>query len=120
MKSIHPDYAPGFAAAQGIATDLLLSNESVTFIHAALKPGQRLFKPTVLSELYFYVLKGGGVMEIGDERLPLSEGMLVQSPTRFPQTVCNDGSEPLELLACFPSPGHRAHTEADEIERERP
>lgn len=120
MKSILPHHAPGFASAQGIATNLLLSNESVTFIRAVLNPGQRLRKPTVLTELYFYVLKGIGVMEIGDERLPLSEGMLVQSPTRFPQTVCNEGSESLELLACFPSPGYRAHMEADEIERERP
>jgi len=118
MKPLHPDHAPDFARAQGIEANLLLSNEFATFIRATLKPGQRLFKPTVLSDLYFYVLEGCGVLEIGEERQPLCEGMLVQSPTRFPQSIQNNNDKSLKLLACFPSPGRRAYFDDSETERQ--
>jgi quercetin dioxygenase-like cupin family protein len=45
-----------------------------------LKPGQSLKRHITPVDVAFYVIKGSGVIEIGDEKETVEEGTLVESP----------------------------------------
>lgn len=45
-----------------------------------LKPGQSLKRHITPVDVAFYVIKGSGIIEIGDEREAVEEGTLVESP----------------------------------------
>jgi len=45
-----------------------------------LKPGQSLKRHITPVDVAFYVIKGSGIIEIGDEKESVEEGTLVESP----------------------------------------
>jgi mannose-6-phosphate isomerase-like protein (cupin superfamily) len=40
-------------------------------------------------DVFFYVLEGSGIVEIGDEKQTVGKDMLVESPARIPHTWLN-------------------------------
>ena len=45
-----------------------------------LKPGEALKKHITPVDVFFYVLEGSGIVEIGDEKQTVGKDMLVESP----------------------------------------
>lgn len=63
-----------------------------------LKPGEALRKHITPVDVFFYVLEGTGVVEIGDERQVVSKDMLVESPARIPHTWSNESVSVFRVL----------------------
>jgi mannose-6-phosphate isomerase-like protein (cupin superfamily) len=58
-------------------------------VHIELKPGEALKKNITPVDVFFYVLEGKGVVEIGDETQEVSRDMLIESPAKIPHRLMN-------------------------------
>jgi quercetin dioxygenase-like cupin family protein len=63
-----------------------------------LKPGEALKKHTTPVDVFFYVLEGSGVIEIGDEKQTIGKDMLVESPAKIPHRWSNVSTSVFRVL----------------------
>jgi quercetin dioxygenase-like cupin family protein len=63
-----------------------------------LKPGEALKKHITPVDVFFYVLEGTGVIEIGDEKQTVGKDMLVESPARIPHRWTNGSKTVFRVL----------------------
>jgi len=63
-----------------------------------LKPGEALKKHITPVDVFFYVLEGSGVIEIGNEMQTVGKDMLVESPARIPHRWSNESSSVFRVL----------------------
>jgi quercetin dioxygenase-like cupin family protein len=63
-----------------------------------LQPGEVLKKHITPVDVFFYVLEGSGVVEIGDEKLAVGKDMLVESPARIPHRWSNASTSVFRVL----------------------
>jgi mannose-6-phosphate isomerase-like protein (cupin superfamily) len=63
-----------------------------------LRPGESLKRHLTPVDVFFYVLEGEGVVEIGDERKAVGKDMLVESPARIPHRWINEGKAVFRVL----------------------
>jgi len=63
-----------------------------------LKPGEALKKHITPVDVFFYVLEGTGVVEIGDEKQTVGKDMLVESPARVPHRWTNESPALFRVL----------------------
>jgi len=54
-----------------------------------LQPGEALKKHITPVDVFFYVLEGTGVIEIGDEKQTVAKDILVESPAHIPHRWTN-------------------------------
>lgn len=69
----------------------LYDNEHVQVVHIELKPGEALLKHITPVDVFFYVLEGVGMVEVGDDISEVRKDMLVESPKKIPHRLWNDG-----------------------------
>ncbi len=50
------------------------------------------------ARVFFYVLEGTGVVEIGDEKKTVGKDMLVESPAKIPHKWTNESSSVFRVL----------------------
>ncbi|MBN2049424.1 MAG: cupin domain-containing protein [Spirochaetales bacterium] len=72
--------APIMESAHNVDARNLYSTEDAMVSVITLKPGQELKKHITPVDVAFYVLKGTGVVRIGDEKVTVTENTLVESP----------------------------------------
>jgi mannose-6-phosphate isomerase-like protein (cupin superfamily) len=63
-----------------------------------LNPGEALKKHITPVDVFFYVLEGSGVIEIGDEKQNVGKDMVVESPARIPHRWINEGTSVFRVL----------------------
>ena len=63
-----------------------------------LKPGEALKKHITPVDVFFYVLEGTGIVEIGEEKRTVAKDMLVESPARIPHKWTNESSGVFRVL----------------------
>jgi quercetin dioxygenase-like cupin family protein len=63
-----------------------------------LQPGEGLKKHITPVDVFFYVLEGSGVVEIGDEKKTAGKDMLVESPARIPHRWSNESRAVFRVL----------------------
>ena len=63
-----------------------------------LNPGEALKKHITPVDVFFYVLEGSGVIEIGDEKQKVGKDNLVESPARIPHRWINEGPSVFRVL----------------------
>jgi len=63
-----------------------------------LKPGEALKKHITPVDVFFYVLEGTGVVEIGSERQTVGKDMLVESPAKIPHKWTNESNAVFRVL----------------------
>jgi quercetin dioxygenase-like cupin family protein len=63
-----------------------------------LQPGESLKRHITPVDVFFYVLDGDGVVEIGDERKTIGRDVLVESPARIPHRWINEGNAVFRVL----------------------
>jgi quercetin dioxygenase-like cupin family protein len=63
-----------------------------------LKPGQNLKRHITPVDVAFYVLKGKGTVEVGDEKEEVSEGSLIESPKDIVHCWYNTGNDALQFM----------------------
>ena len=77
---------------------MLYDTEYAQVVHIELKPGEALKKHITLTDVFFYVLEGKGVVEIGDEQQEVSRDMLIESPASLPHRLLNPGNGIFRVL----------------------
>jgi len=63
-----------------------------------LQPGESLKKHITPVDVFFYVLEGTGIVEIGDEKQTVGKDMLVESPARVPHRWTNESTSVFRVL----------------------
>jgi mannose-6-phosphate isomerase-like protein (cupin superfamily) len=63
-----------------------------------LQPGEALKKHMTPVDVFFYVLEGTGIVEIGDEKKAIGKDTLVESPARIPHRWINESSSVFRVL----------------------
>ena len=63
-----------------------------------LQPGEALKKHLTPVDVFFYVLEGTGIVEIGDERASCTKDMLIESPARIPHRWNNESKAVFRVL----------------------
>jgi len=82
----------------GVEAKKIHENEYVQEVHMLLKPGESLKKHTTPVDVFFYVLEGEGIVEIGDEKQTVSKDMLFDSPKNIPHCLYNEASGNFRIL----------------------
>ena len=49
-------------------------------------------------DVFFYILEGKGVVEIGDEQQEVSKDTIIESPAKIPHRLLNPGNETFRFL----------------------
>jgi mannose-6-phosphate isomerase-like protein (cupin superfamily) len=63
-----------------------------------LRPGEALKKHITPVDVFFYVLEGEGIVEIGDEKMAVGKDMLVESPAKIPHKWTNESVSVFRVL----------------------
>jgi quercetin dioxygenase-like cupin family protein len=69
-----------------------------TAVVITLQPGEALKKHITPVDVFFYVLEGEGVVEIGDERETVRADRIVESPARVPHRWANQSDRVFRVL----------------------
>jgi quercetin dioxygenase-like cupin family protein len=98
MKTITYNQLETTKNPHGVEARKLHANDDVQVVHIRLKPGESLKKHTTAVNVFFYVLEGEGVIEIGDEKQTVTKDWLIDSPKNIPHAVYNDSSADFRVL----------------------
>ncbi len=82
----------------GIETKIFHENDYVQAVHITLKPGEKLKKHITAVDVFFYVLEGKGIIEIGDEKKEVKKDTYIDSPAKIPHCWYNESNEILRVL----------------------
>ena len=63
-----------------------------------LQPGESLKKHMTPVDVFFYVLEGTGIVEIGTEKATCTKDMLIESPARIPHRWINESNAVFRVL----------------------
>ncbi len=81
-----------------VSARILHETEHVSVTMVTLQPGEALKRHVTPVDVFFYVLQGHGVVEIGEERAEVGPDRLVVSPARIPHRLINEGDEIFRFL----------------------
>ncbi len=82
----------------GVDARKIYDTENAVVVHMTIKPGESLKKHSTPVDVFFYVLEGEGIVEIGDEKEKVSKDSLIESPAKTPHTWYNKGQNDLRIL----------------------
>jgi len=63
-----------------------------------LKPGEKLNRHITPVDVFFYVIQGTGVVEVGDEKETVSADTVIDSPKNIPHCWYNESTSDLRVL----------------------
>lgn len=98
MKIVNALAAADSPNPHGISARELLSTEHVQAVMVTLQPGEALKLHLTPVDVFFYVLEGEGVVEIGGEQQTVVRDMLVESPARIPHRLLNQSAAVFRCL----------------------
>lgn len=71
---------------------------STSVVIITLRPGESLRKHVTPVDVFFYVLEGTGIVEIGDERQSVGRDCLVESPAMIAHTWINESNAVFRVM----------------------
>lgn len=98
MKIVKAFEAPEPANVHGVSARPLHDNEHVQATMVTLKPGETLRRHITPVDVFFYVLEGRGVVEIGDEEQAVERDQLIDSPAGIAHRLRNDSDQDFRFL----------------------
>lgn len=98
MQIIDAKAAPESPNPHNVKAAKLHDNEHAAVVHLTLEPGQSLRRHVTPVDVFFYVLEGTGIVEVGDEKQEVRADMLIDSPARIPHCWYNESEETLRIL----------------------
>lgn len=98
MKIVKALKAPETPNPHDVSARGLHNTEHVQVSMVTLKPGEALKRHVTPVDVFFYILEGEGVVEIGDEQERVSTDMLIDSPARIPHRLLNEGDSDFRFL----------------------
>ena len=82
----------------GVDARRIYNTKNAVAVHMTIKPGESLKKHMTPVDVFFYVLEGEGIVEIGDEKKKVTRDMLIDSPARIPHSWYNKSEKDLHIL----------------------
>jgi mannose-6-phosphate isomerase-like protein (cupin superfamily) len=98
MKVTKVDSISVFQNSHEVEAKNIFENEKTSVIHMALKQGQSLKKHTTPVDVFFYILEGKGIVEIGDEKQEVEKDTLIESPKGIPHLLRNTNEHVFRFL----------------------
>jgi len=98
MKTIKISEAEARKNPHDIDARKLYDSEHAMATHITLKPGEQLKRHITPVDVFFYVLEGIGIIEIGEEKKEVEKDTLIDSPARIPHCWYNESSSDLRVL----------------------
>ena len=98
MIVVRVEDAPRVDNPHGVDVRKLMDEGSAQIFYITLKPGESLKRHTTPVDAFIYVLKGRGIVEVGDERAEVKKGTAVYLPKEVPHAVFNEGSLDMAFL----------------------
>jgi len=98
MKITKMADAPAHQKPHGVDVRKLYDTQHAQAMVITLDPGQQLKKHITPVDAIFFVLKGRGVVEIGEEREEVGADTLIDSPAGIPHCWYNENGEVLQIL----------------------
>ena len=98
MKIIKASEAGVLPNPHGVDARKLYDSEYAQAIIITLKPGERLKRHITPVDVFFYVLKGNGIVEVGSEKQEVGADTLIESPAKIPHCWYNESDTILSVL----------------------
>jgi mannose-6-phosphate isomerase-like protein (cupin superfamily) len=98
MKAIEIQNVPVNPNPHDVETRKFHENEHVQAVHITLKPGEQLKKHITGVDVFFYVLEGQGIVEIGDEKKEVTKDTYIDSPANIAHCWYNESNKLLKIL----------------------
>ena len=98
MKTIKVDETKSFQNAHGVDARKICENKHVEIIHMTFSPGQGLKRHTTPVDVFFYILEGKGVVEVGEEKQEVTKDTIIDSPKGIPHLLRNTGENVFRFL----------------------
>ncbi|HHS49704.1 MAG TPA: cupin domain-containing protein [candidate division Zixibacteria bacterium] len=98
MKIIKNSDSTAFDNHHGVDVRKLYDTKHAMASHMTISPGQSLKRHTTPVDVFFYVLEGEGVVEVGDERETVGADTIIDSPADIPHCWFNESTAPLRIL----------------------
>ncbi len=83
MKITNALTAKGKPNPHGVSARPVYDSPHAEAVHITLEPGQSLRKHVTPVDVFFYVLEGTGIVEIGEERETVARDMIIESVNRL-------------------------------------
>jgi mannose-6-phosphate isomerase-like protein (cupin superfamily) len=98
MKAAKASSALERPNAHNVSVKKLMDTEHAQVLLMELKPGEGLKSHITPVDVFFYILDGSGIVEIGEESEKVEKDTLVESPAGIPHRLVNDGKGPFKFL----------------------
>ena len=98
MKITNALTAEDRANPHGVSAKPIYDSPHAMAVHITLEAGQALKRHATPVDVFFYVLEGSGLVEIGEETAKVSRDMIIESPARIPHSLANDGDGVFRVL----------------------
>lgn len=82
----------------GVDARPIYAHENAQVIILTLKPGDALRRHITPVDVFFYVLEGKGIVEIGDEKKEVEKDSIVHSPAKILHCWYNESDKPLRIM----------------------
>jgi len=76
----------------------IYDDKNAQAVHLTLNPGESLKRHITPVDVFFYVLEGTGIVEIGDEKKEVGPDTLIESPAKIVHCWYNESNEILRIL----------------------
>jgi quercetin dioxygenase-like cupin family protein len=103
VKKVEARAAEAAPNPHGVHTSKIYDQDNAQVVYMVLKPGESLKRHITPVDVFFYILEGKVVVEIGDERQEVGQDVLVESPARIPHLLANQ-SEGISRLLVVKAP----------------
>ncbi len=98
MKTVHIDKAKVVKNPHRVKSKKLYTSEHASVMQITLEPGEKLRQHITPVDVFFYVLEGTGIVEIGDDKKEVDKDTLVDSPKDIMHCWYNESDEILRFL----------------------
>lgn len=98
MKTTKVTDAQSVQTPHGVNVRKLYDTEHAQVMHITLKPGESLKRHITPVDVFFYVLEGDGVVEIGDEEQTVTKDTIIDSPAKIPHCWYNRSNADFRVM----------------------
>ncbi len=82
----------------GVDARMIYNHDNAQVVHITLHPGESLKRHITPVDVFFYVLEGEGIIEIGDEKHTVQADTIIHSPAKIVHCWYNESDKPLRIL----------------------
>ena len=98
MKIVLSKSAETIKNPHGVKVSKIYDTEHAQVMHLTLQPGESLKRHITPVDVFFYVLEGNGIVEVGQEKQQVGPDTLIDSPAGIPHCWYNQENQVLRIL----------------------